>query len=118
MVGRMAAIRNLGGMRCRRVFDALLASAAIGLFLPLMTAVAVVLKIDGGGPVLRRRLRICRNGRWVRALEFRMSAKPGRAAQCVHRFLRRTRIDTLPQLINVLRGELTFIGNDRPAFLT
>ena len=113
----MVPIRNLGRMRCRRAFDTLLACAAIGLFLPLLTAVAVVLKIASRGPVLRGRVRVCRDGSWVRALEFRMSAVPGRAARCVHRFLRRTRIDTLPQLVNVLRGELSLVGADRPAFL-
>ena len=49
----MVAIRNLGGMRCCRVFDALLACFAIAFFLPLMAAVAVVIKADSGGPVLR-----------------------------------------------------------------
>ena len=114
----MVAIRNLGGMRCCRVFDALLACLAVGFFLPLMTAVAVAIRVNSGGPVLRRRVRVCRNGRWIETLEFRATAKPSRKARTVHRFLRRTRIDTLPQVINVLRGELTFIGNDRPGFLT
>lgn len=114
----MVAMRNLGGMRCCRVFDALLAGAAVGFFLPLMAAVAVAIKVDAGGPVLRRRVRICRNGRWIQALEFRTGAMPDRGASSVHRFLRWTRIDTLPQLVNVLRGELTFIGCDRPRFLT
>jgi lipopolysaccharide/colanic/teichoic acid biosynthesis glycosyltransferase len=114
----MAATRNLGGMRCWRVFNALLACFAIGFFLPLMAAVAVTIKADSGGPVLRRRLRVCRNGQWIRALEFRTAAQPSCDATRVHRFLCWTRIDTLPQVINVLRGELTFIGNDRPGFLT
>ncbi len=47
-----------------------------------------------------------------------MTVKPNRRTMQVHRFLHRTRIDTLPQVFNVLRGELTFIGNDRPGFLT
>jgi lipopolysaccharide/colanic/teichoic acid biosynthesis glycosyltransferase len=113
----MVAIRNLGGMRCCCVFDALLASFAVGFLLPLMTAVAVAIKVNCSGPVLRRRVRICRNGRWIDAFEFRTMANPGRGPRWVHRFLQRTRIDTLPQVINVLRGELTFIGYDRPGFL-
>jgi lipopolysaccharide/colanic/teichoic acid biosynthesis glycosyltransferase len=92
----MVAIRNLGGVRCCRVFDALLACFAAGFLLPLMTAVAVAIKVNSGGPVLRRRLRICRSGRWIEALEFRTTVKPGRGVRRVHRFLRLTRIDTLP----------------------
>jgi polysaccharide biosynthesis protein PslA len=114
----MVAIRNLGGMRCCRIFDAPLACFAIVFFLPLMAAVAVTIKADSAGPVLHRRHRVCRHGRWLQALEFRTAAQPSREATRVHRFLCRTRIDTLPQLTNVLWGELTFIGNDRPGFLT
>ena len=61
----MVAIRNIGGMRYRRVFDAFLGCFAIGFLLPLVAAVALVVKADGDGPVLRRRVRVCRNGRWI-----------------------------------------------------
>jgi lipopolysaccharide/colanic/teichoic acid biosynthesis glycosyltransferase len=114
----MAAIRNIGGMRCCRVLDAFLGCFAIGFLLPLLAAVALFIRAEGDGPVLRRRVRVCRNGRWIRTFEFRTTANPGRGVVRVHRLLRRARIDTLPQILNVVRGELTFIGNDRPGFLT
>jgi lipopolysaccharide/colanic/teichoic acid biosynthesis glycosyltransferase len=115
----MAAIRDRDdSARCRRLCDILLACLVIGCFLPLMAAVALVLKADSSGPVLRRRVRICRDGRWVQTFEFRMptSCDPGMA--WVHRFLRWTHIDRLPQAIDVLRGDTTFVGRDRPGFLT
>ena len=113
----MTAIRD-GGGRCRRVCDVLMACFVIALCLPLMTIVALAIKAGGSGPVLRRRVRVCRSGRWIQAFEFRIAANYDRETIRLHRFLRTTRIDTLPQAINVLRGELTFIGTDRPAFLT
>jgi lipopolysaccharide/colanic/teichoic acid biosynthesis glycosyltransferase len=48
-----------------RIFDVLLACLVIGLSLPLMAAVAFVIKADSCSPVLSRRIRICRNGRWI-----------------------------------------------------
>jgi lipopolysaccharide/colanic/teichoic acid biosynthesis glycosyltransferase len=113
----MAVIRDPGGIRCCRMCDVLIACLAVALFLPLMTAVAFAIKADSGGPVLSRRVRICRNGRWIQTFEFRVTASRGSEATWVHRFLRDTRIDTLPEVIDVLRGDLTFIGHDRPGFV-
>jgi lipopolysaccharide/colanic/teichoic acid biosynthesis glycosyltransferase len=114
----LAAIRDIGNTRCRRLCDVFIACLMIALFLPLMAVAALAIKADGGGPALNRQVRICRSGRWVQTFGFRTAATPGRGIIQVHRFLRCTRIDTLPQTINVLRGDLTFIGNDRPGFLT
>ena len=100
-----------------RFFDILIACFVIAFLMPLMAAVALAIKTDGGGPVLRRRTHICRNGRWIQALEFRTTAKHGREKGRMYQFLRRARIDALPQAISVLRGDLTFIGTDRPAFM-
>jgi lipopolysaccharide/colanic/teichoic acid biosynthesis glycosyltransferase len=77
---------------------------------------ALAIKADSRGPVLSWRVRICRDGRWIRTLKFRTTANCNRGMTPVHRFLRRTRIDTLPEVIEVLQGDLTFIGNDRPGF--
>ncbi|MGD9614599.1 MAG: sugar transferase [Alphaproteobacteria bacterium] len=114
----MIGNHDSGTGRYGRLCDILLACFAIIFLVPLMAAVALAIKADGSGPVLRRRTRICRSGRWIQAFEFRTAAYRSREMTRVHRFLRRTRIDTLPQAINVLRGDLTFIGIDRPAFLT
>jgi lipopolysaccharide/colanic/teichoic acid biosynthesis glycosyltransferase len=114
----MVPIRDIGGVRCCRGLDAFLGCFAIGFFLPLLATVALVIKAAGNGPVLRRRVRVCRNGRWIRTFEFRVAANRGPGVPRVDRFLRRARIDTLPQIFNVVRGELTFIGTDRPGFLT
>ena len=114
----MTAIRDSGGIRCCRIGDILLACLVIAFVFPLMATTALALKVDRSGPVLRRRTRICRNGRWIQTLEFRTAAHHGREMTTLQRFLRCTRIDTLPQAINVLRGDLTFVGNGCPGFLT
>ncbi len=100
-----------------RIFDVLLACLVIGLSLPLMAAVAFVIKADSRSPVLSRRIRICRNGRWIQTSEFRTTGDHSRWMMPVYRFLRMTRIDRLPQAVGVLRGDLTFVGSDRPGFL-
>jgi undecaprenyl-phosphate galactose phosphotransferase/putative colanic acid biosynthesis UDP-glucose lipid carrier transferase len=105
----MIAIRNIGSARAFRVVDVLLACLVIAFFLPLMAMVALALRADGSGPVLSRRVRICRNGQWIQTFAFRTAANRRRGMTCVHRFIRWTRIDTLPQAINVLRGDLRFI---------
>src|SRR4051794_21796325 len=113
----MTAIRDTGSIRGCRIFDILLACLVVGLSLPLMAVVAFVIKADSRGPVLSRRVRIRRNGRWIQTSEFRTTEYRSRRVTRLHRFLRMTRIDTLPQAMDVLRGDLTFVGSDRPGFL-
>lgn len=113
----MTVINDIGSLRCSRLFDVSIACVVIAASLPLMMIVALTIKIGGSGPVLGHRIRICHDGRWIQMLEFRVPAEHGWKTGWLYRFFRRTRIDALPQAINVLRGDLTFIGADRPAFL-
>ena len=105
-------------------------AAAIGLFLtlPLWPLIVLLIRQDSEGPALFRQERVGRNGRRFWLLKFRtmrvgtptlstaeLSRKQG--ASAVTRFgrlLRRTSIDELPQLINVLKGEMSLVG-PRPA---
>ena len=93
--------------------------AALGLLtltLPLMAFVALAIKCESPEPVLERRQRIGSGGRRFDLLTFRTTvhdpndALPSwaRKATPVGRFLRYTRIDALPQLINAVRGEVSF----------
>ncbi|GAC1338908.1 MAG: TIGR03013 family PEP-CTERM/XrtA system glycosyltransferase [Acetobacteraceae bacterium] len=99
--------------------------------LPLMLVVALVVRLDSPGPVLYRQERVGLGGRCFTLLKFRsMRANaeargPAWAQQRdprvtrVGSFMRRTRIDELPQLLNILRGEMGFIGPrpERPHFV-
>jgi len=107
----------------KRLFD-LLASAAIGVFaLPVMLATALAIRIEDGGPVFYRQERVGRNNRPFRVLKFRSmrqdaehDGKPRWAAQddprvtAVGHWIRKLRIDELPQMLNVFKGEMSFVG--------
>jgi lipopolysaccharide/colanic/teichoic acid biosynthesis glycosyltransferase len=113
----MAVTRDSFSLRHCRFCDILIACVAIAFCLPLLASIALVIKADGSGPVLCRRLHICRDGRWIHTFAFRITANRSRWMHRVQPVLRRTRIEMLPQTIDVLRGNLTFIGRDRPGFL-
>jgi exopolysaccharide biosynthesis polyprenyl glycosylphosphotransferase len=114
-----------------RVGDLITSVAFLITTLPLMLLLALVIRLDSPGPILYRQERVGLGGKPFTLLKFRsMRANaealgPTWAAQRDPRvtrigsFMRRTRMDELPQLINVLRGEMGFIGPrpERPFFV-
>jgi sugar transferase (PEP-CTERM system associated) len=117
----------------KRTFDVAVSLALLILFLPLMALVAVLISFESGAPVIYRQERVGLRGRPFVVFKFRSmrkdaesDGKPRWAEQRDHRvttlgrFMRRSRIDELPQLFNVLRGEMSFVGPrpERPAFVT
>jgi lipopolysaccharide/colanic/teichoic acid biosynthesis glycosyltransferase len=111
----------------RRLADLLFASALLVVTLPLMAIVALAIKWEGTGPVFDRHTCIGCGGRRFQMLKFRTTAhdpeyaRPEWAQKTtrVGQWLRYTRIEMLPQLINVLRGEMSMIdsGVGAPSFL-
>lgn len=114
------------GLRSRitkRMFDVAIASLGLILLSPLMLLVALAVKLSDGGPVLFVQQRMGRGNRLFELLKFRsMSADRGdstgarstdrhdaRVTRIGH-FIRSTSIDELPQLVNVLRGEMSIVG--------
>jgi sugar transferase (PEP-CTERM system associated) len=117
-----------------RIFDIMVSVLLLMVVWPIMLLTAVAIWFESGlrGPILYRQERIGRNGRPFDVLKFRSmqtdAEKDGRALWAtvddtrvtrVGSFIRRTRIDELPQLINVLRGDMSFVGPrpERPAFV-
>jgi exopolysaccharide biosynthesis polyprenyl glycosylphosphotransferase len=115
-----------------RLLDIMISAALLLFTLPLMVLVAAAIRIESRGPVFYRQERVGRYGRVFMLRKFRSMAvdaeavgKPVWAAAKdprvtrVGRFIRRTRVDELPQLINVLAGEMSFIGPrpERPQFV-
>jgi exopolysaccharide biosynthesis polyprenyl glycosylphosphotransferase len=115
----------------KRTFDLIVASSMLVLFGPIMLAAALLIWLQGNGPVLYRQQRITRGGALFDMLKFRtmpcdaekntgpiwMQFGDQRATK-LGAFLRRTSLDELPQLFNVLRGEMSVVGPrpERPFF--
>ena len=105
----------------KRLFDFLAAACALLILAPLMLAIALWIKCDSRGPVLFRQKRVGRGAVIFDILKFRsmsVQGKPGplltvgadRRITRAGGFLRRHKLDELPQLINVLRGDMSLVG--------
>lgn len=118
-------------MRFRRALD--LISGAIGtiLFFIVYPFVALGIKLQDGGPILYRQERVGKGGKIFKLIKFRTMRVDAESdgpkwatpdddrATPIGRFLRRSRLDELPQFLNVLRGDLSLIGPraERPEFV-
>jgi exopolysaccharide biosynthesis polyprenyl glycosylphosphotransferase len=117
----------------KRLFDVLGASVALVLLAPLLGAIALLVRFSSHGPVFFQQERIGRGGRSFELLKFRSMVADAEARKAdlaehnqaaagffkiaddpritrVGRVLRRTNLDELPQLLNVLRGEMSLVG--------
>jgi lipopolysaccharide/colanic/teichoic acid biosynthesis glycosyltransferase len=104
----------------KRVFDLLGAALALLLLLPVMAAVALWIKLDSPGPVLYRQQRVGRHGVLFGIHKFRTMRHGGDGLPLTvgddpritraGRWLRRTRLDELPQFIDVLKGSMSLVG--------
>ena len=115
----------------RRGFDIAISLGMLAFTLPLLGLTALLVRLDSTGPILYRQERVGLQGRVFTLLKFRsmrVDAEAGGPAWAAKRdsrvtriggFLRRSRIDELPQLINVLKGEMSFVGPrpERPHFV-
>ncbi|WP_305098548.1 sugar transferase [Croceibacterium aestuarii] len=116
---------TLAYFHLKRIIDWILAAVLLGPLLPVMLLVAVAVKLDSSGPAIFRQIRVGYRGRPFTVYKFRtMYAKsvhtdPKLAAQTQHgdpritrlgRLLRASRLDELPQVFNILKGEMSWIG--------
>jgi lipopolysaccharide/colanic/teichoic acid biosynthesis glycosyltransferase len=106
----------------KRLFDLLVACTGLVVFSPLLLLIAVVIKLDTRGPVLYRQERVGRHGKLFRIHKFRtMVHQPADAGRQitvgadpritrVGAFLRRSKLDELAQLIDVIKGDMSIVG--------
>ncbi|MCK6426964.1 MAG: TIGR03013 family PEP-CTERM/XrtA system glycosyltransferase [Burkholderiaceae bacterium] len=123
-----------GGLRqaSKRVFDVVSSSVLLILGAPVMLLTALAIRLDSPGPILYRQERVGLGGRSFQCIKFRSmrtdAEKDGVARWAtkndsritrVGAFIRKTRIDELPQLFSVLRGEMSMVGPrpERPSFV-
>jgi exopolysaccharide biosynthesis polyprenyl glycosylphosphotransferase len=130
------SVRSFGLSRSSRATkrgtDLILASIGLVSVAPFMLAIAIAIRLDSRGPILFRQVRVGRDGRRFELLKFRsmgVDAEDRKADLAdrnetvglfkiaddpritrVGRFLRRTSLDEMPQLLNVLRGEMSLVG--------
>jgi lipopolysaccharide/colanic/teichoic acid biosynthesis glycosyltransferase len=107
----------------KRAFDVLLSAAGLIGSAPLWLLIAAAIKLEDGGPVFFTQARVGRHGRVFEAFKFRSmvpdaeratgpvqaSANDPRITR-IGRMLRATAMDELPQLLNILRGDMSFVG--------
>jgi len=117
--------------RAKFVPDIVLAGLLLALMLPVLLIVALLVRLDSPGPVFFRQERVGMAGSPFKIIKFRTMREDAEAGGAVFaeeqdprvtrtgRWLRKTRIDELPQLINVIKGEMSFVGPrpERPEFV-
>ena len=111
----------------KRFLDVTASFLGLVLLSPLLLAVSILIKIDSRGPVIFRQKRIGRNGKVFEIYKFRSmcvgaektgsvvySGKGDARVTRIGKILRATSIDELPQLLNILKGEMSFVGPRPP----
>ena len=114
--------RKKSGLAVKRGFDILMSVIAIVLLSPVMLVLAVMIKCDSKGPVIFRQTRVTQYGREFKIWKFRtmvnhadrigsqVTTQNDARITKVGQKLRRCRLDEIPQLFNILKGDMTFVG--------
>lgn len=124
------AMARRSSRRVKRIFDASLASLALVVLSPVLLLAALATRFSSPGPILFRQQRVGLNGDVFEMLKFRTmeehddsdttwSVSGDHRTTSVGRILRRTSVDELPQLVNVVRGDMSIVGPrpERPHFV-
>lgn len=114
--------RREGQLKLKRIFDILLAAILLVVLSPVLLCVSIAIKLDSKGPVIFKQVRVTQYGKKFRIFKFRTMVQNAEQMGTqvtisddvrltkVGKVIRGCRIDEFPQLVNVLRGEMTFVG--------
>ncbi|EBA13093.1 sugar transferase [Roseobacter sp. CCS2] len=115
--------QDLAYLVSNRIYDLVVATIAFILLLPLLLAVALTIKLTSKGPVFFRQQRYGLNGETFLIYKFRtmsvdscdvtgvqQTVRNDPRVTAIGRFLRRTNFDELPQILNILKGEMSIVG--------
>lgn len=117
-----SAVRNWHSAPLKRAFDLVVAGVALLVLLPVLLVIAAIVALNSPGPILFRQRRTGLNGKVFKILKFRTMTVTEDGPSIAHamrndsrvtkfgRFLRENSLDELPQLINVLRGDMSLVG--------
>ena len=114
-------------LRIKRILDFTLSLFALIVFSPLLGVLALLVKVTSPGPVLFKQKRVCIHKQYFTIYKFRTMRKDTPSDKATHllknakgyitpvgRFLRKSSLDELPQLVNIIKGEMAIVG-PRPA---
>lgn len=111
-----------GSLLAKRIFDIIVASLLVVILSPILFLLGILIKIDSPGPVMFRQVRVTTYGKPFRIFKFRtmvnnadkigtqVTTKGDSRVTRMGKMLRGCRLDELPQLFNVLKGEMSFVG--------
>lgn len=114
--------RKRGSLFAKRCFDVFAALILVVLLSPVMLGLAIAIKADSKGKVMFRQVRVTRYGKEFRIFKFRtmvsdaerlgsqVTTNQDSRVTRVGRMLRKCRLDELPQLLNIIAGDMTFVG--------
>lgn len=111
-----------GSLIAKRIFDVIVASIFVVILSPILLVLSILIKMDSKGPVMFRQVRVTTYGKTFRIFKFRtmvnnadkigtqVTTKGDARVTRMGKLLRGCRLDELPQLFNVLKGEMSFVG--------
>lgn len=111
-----------GSLLAKRTFDIIVASLLVVILSPILLLLSILIKIDSPGPAMFRQVRVTTYGKPFRIFKFRtmvnnadkigtqVTTKGDSRVTRMGKMLRGCRLDELPQLFNVLKGEMSFVG--------
>lgn len=111
-----------GGLLAKRIFDIIVSGVLLVLTSPILLVLSILIKLDSPGSVMFRQVRVTTYGKEFRIFKFRtmvnhadkmgsqVTTKGDARVTRMGKLLRGCRLDELPQLLNILKGEMTFVG--------
>lgn len=114
--------KKSGALVAKRIFDFVMSIVLIVILLPFMIFIGIVVKLTSPGEIIFKQVRVTTYGKRFRIYKFRtmVAGAPQKGSQVtvsgdarvtgIGKFLRKVRLDELPQLFNILKGEMSFVG--------
>lgn len=113
---------KLGERKLKRAFDLIVSILSLIILSPIFLIIAILIKIDGHGSVIFKQVRVGKNNKEFKIYKFRSMKEeapeiasndlenPDEYITSIGKFLRKTSLDELPQLVNIIKGDMSLVG--------